>query len=103
MTATFVLRKKAGIYAWLLVGFIPIWTYALTERLAGPKPILEGLFPLAAGVPLIVSLWIVIRRYEAVEQQKMPKRVWVLLWLLSVLLGLSVVAGVLMSRVQDII
>jgi membrane protein insertase Oxa1/YidC/SpoIIIJ len=69
----------------------------------GPKPIIEGLFPLAAGVPLIVSFWIVVRRYEAVEQREMPKRVRVLLWLLSVFVGLSAAAGVLMLRVQGII
>lgn len=64
MTATFVLKKKARIYAWLLAGFIPIWTYALTERLTGSQPILEGLFPLVGGVPLIASFWIVIWRYD---------------------------------------
>jgi hypothetical protein len=83
----FVLKKKARIYAWLLLGFIPTWIYGATECYAGPDSTLITPLSLIAHMLEVTSLWIVIWRWEAIEQRKLSKRVRILL------LGISYVAG----------
>jgi hypothetical protein len=87
----FVLKKKARIYVWLLlVGCIPAWAYGLIEGFeqfdsdAPPpaKSILTVLF--------VASLWIVVWRWEAIEQRKLPKRVRILLLGISYAVGFAV-------------
>ncbi len=73
-----VLRKKARIYGWLLVGFIPAQAYGLTANLTEPHRLLNGLCLLLVDVALATSFWIVVWRWEAVEQRRLPKRVRVL-------------------------
>ncbi len=87
-----VLRKKAGIYMWLLVGFIPGLIYGLTKLGAEPDPAREELLLSIASVSLVASLWIVILRWEALEQRRMARRVRTLLLGLSFVVGFVVVA-----------
>jgi hypothetical protein len=78
-----VLKKKARIYGWLLVGFVPAQAYGLTENLTEPHRLLNGVCLLLAGVALVASFWIVLWRWEAIEQRRLPRRVRVLLLTLS--------------------
>lgn len=78
-----VLRKKARIYVWLLVGFVPVWAYGLTERFTEPHRILNGLCLAIASAAMVASFWIVIWRWETVEQRRMSARTRVLLLVLS--------------------
>ena len=84
-----VLKRKARIYVWLLVGCIPMWTYGL----------IEGFEQLdsAAAVPaqsiisilFVASLWLVVWRWEAIEQRRIARRVPVLLFAVSLVLGFA--------------
>jgi hypothetical protein len=78
-----VLRKKARIYVWLLVGLVPIWAYGLVDRFAAPERLLDGLCLAVAGIALVASFWIVIWRWEAIEQRRISTRTRVLLLVLS--------------------
>jgi hypothetical protein len=78
-----VLKKKGRIYGWLLVGFIPAQAYGLTANLTEPHRLLNGLCLLLADVALVASLWIVVWRWEAIEQRRLAKRVRLLLLALS--------------------
>ena len=83
----FVLKRKARIYVWLPVGCIPMWTYGLIEGFEQ--------FDSAAAVPAqsiisvlcVASLWLVLWRWEAIEQRRIAKRVRVLLFAVSLVLG----------------
>ena len=78
-----VLRKKARIYVWLLVGLVPSWAYGLTERFIEPHRVLNDLCLAVASAATVASFWIVIWRWEAIEQRRISTRVRVLLLTLS--------------------
>jgi hypothetical protein len=86
-----VLKSKARIYVWLLIGLVPAWIYGLTACFAQPDPARQELLLSITSLSLIASLWIVILQWEVVEQRRIPRRVRTLL------LGLSFFVGFLVS------
>ncbi len=78
-----VLKNKARIYVWLLVGLVPVWAYGLTERFTKPDWVLNSLCLLLAALAVMASFWIVVWRWEVIEQRRLPRRVRVLLLALS--------------------
>ncbi len=88
-----VLRKKAGIYMWLLVGLIPACVYGLTKLSPEPNPTREQLLLSITSVSLVASLWIVILRWEAIEQRRIPRRVRILLLGLTFFIGFAMVGA----------
>ena len=91
-----VLRRKVRIYGWLLVGLVPVWACGLAERFLESKGIWE-LWGLLAGVPFVASFWIVVARYETIEQRKLPARVRMLLLLVSMLVAVAAIGGIIMA------
>ena len=83
--------RKTRIYIWLLVGFIPACIYGLTKLRAEPDPARDELLLAITSVSLLGSLWIVILRWEAAEQRRVPRRVRTLLLGLTFFIGFAVV------------
>ncbi len=96
------LRKKAGIYVWLLVGFIPGCVYGLTKLRAEPNPAREELLLAITSVSLLASLWIVILRWEFLEQRRIPRRARTLLLGLTFFIGFAVVGTFVRWRTGSI-
>ena len=87
------LGAKIRIYAWLLVGFVPVWVCGLIEKFTDPPLLPQYLFPLVAGVPVVVSFWIVVWQYEKIEGRSIATWARVLLILLSFLIELLGILG----------
>lgn len=85
-----VLKKKARIYVWLLVGCIPVWTYGLIEGFEQFDSDATLPAELIFTVLFAASLWIVIWRWEAIEQRRIARRVRILLLGISSLVGFGV-------------
>ncbi len=92
----FVLKRKARIYVWLLVGCIPVWTYGLIGGFEQFDSDATLPAQLIFSVLFVASLWIVIWRWEAIEQRRIARRVRLLLLSISSLVGF----GVLVTFVQ---
>jgi hypothetical protein len=92
----FVLKKKARIYVWLLAGCIPVWAYGLIEGFEQLDSDATLPAELIFTVLFVASLWIVIWRWEAIEQRRIARRVRILLLGMSSLVGF----GVLVTFVQ---
>jgi len=60
-----------------------VWAYGFTERLTQSHWVLNSLCLLLAAAALMASFWIVVWRWEVIEQRRLPWRVRVLLLALS--------------------
>jgi hypothetical protein len=85
-----ILKRKARIYGWLLVGLVPTWACGPIERYEGPDSALVTRLQLISSALLVASLWIVLWRWETIEQRRMARRVRILLFAVSVCAGFAV-------------
>ena len=92
---TTAFKTRLRVYAWLLLGLIPVWAYVLAERIIGPSDTLRMLYGPLAGVPLIVSFWIVASRWETSQKRKLPGRVRGLLTLITLVVAATAIADII--------